>query len=553
MQLSRSFSYNGGMLQFLQRQSTGRLVGYVMLACVSVYLLYFLGLGAYPLTDPDEPVYGQVAKEMASGGGWLTPMYGGHPWFDKPPMFYWVSAISVRTLGLSEAACRLPSALLAIALVLLVYALASYDYGRRAGVLSALVMGTCLQQIVLSHAAVTDMTFVVFLTGALYCYRRWFDAEGHGQLGWGALCGLSTGFAMLTKGPVAPFLLSVAFVIHSVMARRARRLLSASALLAVVTVLAVGVPWYAAMYAIHREKFVEGFLVANNITRFLKAEHAEQTGRWYSCLLNIPVLIAFFFPWSGLLPSAIANRTTAGEGRRLALVWAAVVFVFFSLSKTLLVTYIFPMYPAIALLVGVGLASVSKTGARALPGYRKGLWAALVLAILISGVLVVTARNKCPGAFHQVVALAAVALTMSSAALILAYRDGSMSRAAWTLAGGMVIFSSLVSGAVMPAAAPMFSTRDLVRMIPASSAGSVVSLSRPRESLLYYLDYQPRYVDPATGLPGLMQGDRPVFAVCRRKDLGKVAGSGLQEYARSGDYVLLSTESHSGEKGLPVH
>ncbi len=135
-----------------------------VLIAAGFYVLYFARMGSYPLLDPDEPVYGRVATEMAAGEGWVTPHYDGQPWFDKPPLFYWLTGATVSILGPTELACRLPSAILAVALVLLVYALASHDFGRPAGVLAALAMATSLQQIILARAAVTDMTLDVCQT-----------------------------------------------------------------------------------------------------------------------------------------------------------------------------------------------------------------------------------------------------------------------------------------------------------------------------------------------------------------------------------------------------
>ena len=181
---------------------------------VCLFMLDFAGLGRVPLVDPDEPVYGQVAKEMAAGGSWLTPHLGGRMWFDKPPLFYWLSAASVKAFGLNEFACRLPSAVMAIGLLLFVYWLVKHDFSRRAAVLACLALATCLQTIVLAHAAVTDMTLAFCLTGSLYAYRRWLDAVKGARFGWMAACGAFAGLGMLTKGPVAPVLLGTTFIIH---------------------------------------------------------------------------------------------------------------------------------------------------------------------------------------------------------------------------------------------------------------------------------------------------------------------------------------------------
>ena len=134
-----------------------------------------------------------------------------------------------------------------------------------------------------------------------------------------------------------------------------------------VAMLAVGLPWYIAMYMIHKDAFVQGFLVANNLSRFLKPENAAQSGHWYSCLANFPVLLILFLPWSVFLPQAIARNWRVNDGAKLASVWFGVVFVFFSLSKTMLPTYIFPLYPAAAirghgmrLRLGLGLRGLGK-------------------------------------------------------------------------------------------------------------------------------------------------------------------------------------------------
>src|SRR3954452_11645500 len=89
-------------------------------AALGAYFLFFFGLGRTPLLDPDEPVYGQIAREMVQTGNWLTPHLAGKPWFDKPPLFYWAEAASMLALGPTELAARLPSAVAALLLVLLV-------------------------------------------------------------------------------------------------------------------------------------------------------------------------------------------------------------------------------------------------------------------------------------------------------------------------------------------------------------------------------------------------------------------------------------------------
>src|SRR5947199_8689258 len=102
-------------------------------AALGVFFLFFFRLGGTPLLDPDEPVYGQIAREMVQTGNWLTPHLAGRPWFDKPPLFYWGEAASMTLLGPTELAARLPSALAAVLLALLVLLLGRRLYGAAAG------------------------------------------------------------------------------------------------------------------------------------------------------------------------------------------------------------------------------------------------------------------------------------------------------------------------------------------------------------------------------------------------------------------------------------
>ena len=79
---------------------------------VFALLLYGLFSNIIPLVDPDEPVYGETAKEMLLTGDWLSPRIYGEYWYDKPPLFYWLDAFSFSIFGVSTFAARFPSAII---------------------------------------------------------------------------------------------------------------------------------------------------------------------------------------------------------------------------------------------------------------------------------------------------------------------------------------------------------------------------------------------------------------------------------------------------------
>lgn len=536
----------------------------IFLIAAGLYLLYFAGLGSFPLLDPDEPVYGQVAKEMAAGGGWLSPHLNGGLQFDKPPMFYWLSAASTSVLGSSEAAARLPSAVLAVGLVLLVYALASYDFGKRVGVLSAVVMSTCFLQIWLGHGAVTDMTFVFFLTAALYGYRRWLDAEGRARFGWMALCGAMTGFAMLTKGPVAPFLLFVTFVIHLLWTKRIKRLVSADALVGIAAALVVGLPWFLLMLSLHREKFYKDFILDNNVGRFTNAEHKGMTGKWYSRFLNIPFIMAFFFPWSIFLPQAIIRVRKANDGAKLAWVWFAVVFVFFSISKTILITYIFPLYPAAALFVGALWASAASDDYRIKRGIRIALSTGLVFALLLTGALLKYTQKRFPEAENAAVVFGVVLVLALASSLVymLFYKRSEITRAVWITGVGMIAISPLLIFGIVPLVLPRASTYELVkdaRNLPGVSAAQVYEykLQKPEvrlaryPSLSYYLGCKTQRVFKVSIVDGILRGNAPAIVVCKKDVVEKILVPGAIQLAESGELAIVGNAAASS-KGTRV-
>lgn len=516
---------------------------FTVLIVVALYALYFAKLGSYPLVDPDEPVYGQVAKEMASGAGWLTPHYNGKMWFDKPPLFYWLSGASASVFGPTEFASRFPSAVLAVAVVLLVYLLASHDFGKRAGLFASIAMATCLQQIILAHSAVTDMTLVFCLTLALYAYRKWFDAAGKGRFGWVALCGAMTGLGMLAKGPVAPVLLGITFIVHLAWTGRIKRLFSLDVALAVIVALCVGLPWYVAMYVLHKDTFVQGFIMANNINRFLKPEHASQTGSWYSIFLNVPVLLVFFFPWSVFLPQAIKRSWNVNNGARLALAWFVVVFGFFSLSKTQLVTYIFPVYPSAAIFIGTFLDFATSKDKAGLGSVRKGLWIACIVSLLVAAGAVISAKAKYPEAASAATILMGIMVFTMIVALAWSLRGKNMKIMPLIIGCGMAVFSMwLVTGVVSPVSSRI-SSKELARYVPNGPGIKYIEYSLERPSLLFYTGIRPERSYNATMVKRILTGQDKVFVFCKEKDAAQIKIDSAVEWEKRAGLIVFTNAS----------
>lgn len=359
-------------------------------------LLTLWQLGRLPLLDVDEPVYGEVGRLMASSHSlsrWLTPHYNGAMWFDKPPLFYWLTGLSMRALGASEFAARLPSALCAVGLVAAAYALARRAYPQKpsAGLWAGFVLATGVQFFLLARAAVTDMALALALTLALLGLLAWLDSGRARSI---ALCGLGTGLACLVKGPVALVLIGGQLVLYVLLTRRWTLAAKPALWGGLALCLLVALPWYIAMIKWHGQAFVQGFLEANNVTRFLKPEHHETNAVWW----YVPIFIAFFLPWTLSVPGALVaarrrnqtERALLGSSRPtlFLMLWCGLVFAFFSLSQTKLVTYIFPLFPIMAVLVGAWMAEGIGGAAgntRRLEQVYAGLLAVLAVALTIVG------------------------------------------------------------------------------------------------------------------------------------------------------------------------
>src|SRR5262245_48869373 len=238
----------------------------VLLLAMAAFLLLPL-LGKEGLTDPDESAYAESVREMAERGDWLVPHLYGKPLLDKPILFYWVLGASFHLLGESELAARLPSALMAIVLLLAVWRLGKLVHkSDAAGLLSALILTASLEFVLMGRAAVTDMFLTTFCTLAILCYVEalWRPGSRLLPLGGAAFLGL----AVLTKGPVG--LLIPVMVLGGCFAvsRDWRRLREVRPVASTLIFLAVAVPWYAAI-AVKRPDLVEGFFLTGTLGRFL--------------------------------------------------------------------------------------------------------------------------------------------------------------------------------------------------------------------------------------------------------------------------------------------
>src|SRR5688572_18809367 len=136
----------------------------VILLTVLGLPIFLLGLGSPALYDPHESLYAEIAREMVISGDWLTPHLNGTRYLDKPPLFYWLIALSYQAFGVSEFSARFPGALAGLGGALVTYGIGRHLFEGNTGGLAALVLTASVGYFVFSRQLLPDMVFAFFTT-----------------------------------------------------------------------------------------------------------------------------------------------------------------------------------------------------------------------------------------------------------------------------------------------------------------------------------------------------------------------------------------------------
>ena len=317
---------------------------------------YLYGLGQLPLLGPDEPRYAQVAREMFLRGDWITPTLGGHTWFEKPALLYWMMIVAYRIFGISEWSARLGPALCGLLTIAAVWRVGS---AAGFGWWSLLAMASSLGLIVFSRAASFDVVITMTVTWALaffllYATKR----KARLLIGFYVFVGLSL-LAKGLVGIVVPF--GVVGVYYVLRREWPRREVWLSLLWGMPLAAAVSAIWYGPVIARHGWTFVDEFFIQHHFARYISNKYHHPQPFWFYpaiiLLLALPwaphLIIALVkarrWVWSGNDPGSIV--------RVFALAWLVMPIVFFSFSGSKLPGYILPALPAAALLVADWIAT----------------------------------------------------------------------------------------------------------------------------------------------------------------------------------------------------
>ncbi len=358
---------------------------YFIIVFALFVVVYILPLGVRPLVMPDETRYAEIPREILVTGDWIVPRLDGLRYFEKPVLGYWVNALSIKLFGENAFAIRLPSALAVGLSALLIFSLVRrFGGGSRKGVLAAVVFLTCVEVFIVGILCVLDSLFSLFVTAAIisfyFAYRADIPRERTMYL---ALFGCGCGLAFLTKGFIAfavPFVTIVPFLIWNRQSKRMWKWIS----IPILTTVLIALPWSIMIY-LRESDFWRYFFWEQHARRFFSddAQHTEPF--WFF----LPVLAIGALPWMAVLPAiGMGLKKTQGKDPflRFALCWLIFPFLFFSICRGKLSTYILPCFPPVAILITLGLTKYLATGKT--KTFDTIVRSSAILIILGTGVLI---------------------------------------------------------------------------------------------------------------------------------------------------------------------
>ena len=317
--------------------------------------LFFYGLAQFGLIGADEPRYAQVAREMLERHDCVTPVLGGQPWLEKPPLYYWQAMLAYSLFGVSDWAARVPSAIDATVMVLAVY-LFFRRFRRGVELDAALIVASCAGVIGYARAASMDMALAAAFTIGMLGWWAWRESATRIYL---AIFYIFVALGALAKGPVAPFLAVLVIVLYSASTREWRVIAKTLWLPGILLFCVISLPWYLAVQ-LRNPEFFSVFILQQNLARFSINLYHHREPFWY----YLPVTALALVPWTVFVVVAgvrtirtwFRERVSSGADFELhfnlfAGVWLIVPLLFFSLSQSKLPGYILPAVPAGALLL----------------------------------------------------------------------------------------------------------------------------------------------------------------------------------------------------------
>lgn len=367
-------SIKNTVYDFIKKHPELFCLSFLTLACL---FFLFLGLGNYPLLDVDETRYAVMARDLVSSWNWNDLKLNAVPFLEKPPLYFWFVAASIKLFGVfNQWVVRLPIALLASFLVFFTYFFGKKVISRKYGMISALILLSSIFFLIFSHIAIIDMVLTVFMTSALYfAFLTHFCEDKNKKYYWWYFYTF-IGIGFMAKGILALAIPVTVVFIYNLITKTLKEMFRPINMLpGVIIFLCLTIPWHFIMYNHYGFQFVKEYFLIHHFARFI---NSVSIGRERPFLYFVPVFLMGFMPWTfvflaflydgwkklcakfksiqGRFIDKLLGLLEAKNNEEKLLLFASlyfiIVFFVFSSSSTKLPTYILPVFPSAALLTG---------------------------------------------------------------------------------------------------------------------------------------------------------------------------------------------------------
>ncbi|MDD2808096.1 glycosyltransferase family 39 protein [Rhodoferax sp.] len=336
--------------------SAQRRTSWLILAAFGLALLLLASLR--PFAVPDEGRYGEIGRWMWLSGDWLTPRLNGIPFFHKPPYLYWLEALSVGLLGVSELALRLVPALHAglmlCALYLAARRISSEATARRAVIMLGSSLGFLVGGQYINH----DMLVASWIGVAIWCFAFAFMAGDKPHAGLARLGFLACAMGMLSKGLIGFALPGLVMLVWLVWSGQLKKVVYLPWVSGLALFAGVALPWFVLAQRSYPD-FFNYMFIGQQFNRYTAAVYNNPQPVWFYLLALALLLFPWLFfalnQWRRVTATTRAADVAMSEPWwKLCWSWLLAILVFFSIPHSKLVGYILPVLPALALLAAMG-------------------------------------------------------------------------------------------------------------------------------------------------------------------------------------------------------
>lgn len=414
---------------------------YLIVLLVVVIPLFAFGLSNHGLWSADEPRVAEIGREMAVTGDFAVPMLNQKPFLEEPPLYYGALAVTFKAFGISDKVARIPSALFALATVLVLFFFANHIFGPRVALLSGLILATTGEYFRVAHWIVVDSALAFFVVSSMTLFITGYLSENRRKkfLCYGLLYVAAT-LAFYSKGFIGIVIPALGIFAFLAIRRDLREVLKMRLWLGIVIFLVMTFPWFVSLWQHAGWEYLKVFFVHNHLQRFLPASMAgsisgSASGHHHPFFYYLTEFPSGFLPWSLLLVPVFQNifsrkerthgpDTVQGKGRLFAVCWFFAGIIFLSVASTKRTLYLMPIFAPIALLTALYIDSTISSGALTRIG-KVFLWV-FDLFLLALGLVLTPAYFFAKIAYQQALSGSLLASTITLSVLVIAIALGGV-------------------------------------------------------------------------------------------------------------------------------